>query len=158
RDLCIHELFEAQVRRDPEATAVVFEKKEMSYRELNGRANQLARYLRELGVGPETRVGVCMERSFEMVIGLLGTLKAGGAYVPLDANYPEERLGYMVRDAEVGVLLTEEKFLGRAPETSARKVCLDSEWELIASREEGNQNNETLPENLAYVIYTSGST
>src|SRR5262249_35319201 len=120
RDLCIHELFEAQVRRDPEATAVVFEKKEMSYRELNGRANQLARYLRELGVGPETRVGVCMERSFEMVIGLLGTLKAGGAYVPLDANYPEERLGYMGGDAEGGLCFTHTKFFAPAPRTHAR--------------------------------------
>src|SRR4028118_1768190 len=105
RDLCVHELFEEQVERTPDAVAAVFEDQQLTYRELDRRANQLARHLRALGVGPETLVGICLERSLEMVVGLLGILKAGGAYVPLDPAYPKERLAFMLEDASVGVLL-----------------------------------------------------
>jgi non-ribosomal peptide synthetase component F len=136
---CIHELFEAQVTRSPEAVALVYEAEQVSYGELNERANQLAHYLRELGVGAEGRVGICVERSVEMVVGLLGILKAGGAYVPLDAQYPEERLRFMLADAQVEVLLTQEQLLGRLPEHEARVVCLDRDWEEI-----GQQSKENL--------------
>src|SRR6185369_10283683 len=130
-DQCIHELFEQQVERTPEAVALVYEAEQVSYRELNERANQLAHYLRQLGVGPEERVGICVERSVEMVVGLLGILKAGGAYVPLDAQYPEERLRFMLADAQVGVLLTQEQLLARLPAHEAQVVCLDRDWEEI---------------------------
>ena len=113
KDSCIHELFEAQVEKTPEAIAVQFEEKQLTYRELNSRANQLAHYLRRLGIGPEKLVGICIERSLEMVVGLLGILKAGGAYVPLDPAYPRERLAFMLEDAQVSVLLTQEKFEDR---------------------------------------------
>ena len=102
----IHQLFEERVEKTPDAVAVIFEEQQLTYRELNTRANQLAHYLRELGVGPETLVGICMDRSLEMIIGLLGILKAGGAYVPLDPAYPKERLGFMLHDSRVAVLLT----------------------------------------------------
>jgi non-ribosomal peptide synthetase component F len=128
QEQCIHELFEQQVEHTPEAIALVFATEQVSYRELNERANQLAHYLRQLGVGPEARVGICVERSVEMVVGLLGILKAGGAYVPLDAQYPEERLRFMLADAQVGVLLTQEQLLARLPEHEAQVVCLDRDW------------------------------
>src|SRR5262249_6878874 len=118
-------LFEAQVERTPDAVAVVFEKQQLSYRGLNERANQLAHHLRGLGVGPETLVGICVERSLEMIVGLLGILKAGGAYVPLDPDYPRERLGFMVEDARMGVVLVHQKTRGRLPELAAHIVCLD---------------------------------
>ena len=108
KDKCIHQLFEEQVKRTPEAVAVVFEDQQLTYRELNSQANQLAHYLKKLGVGPETLVGICVERSLEMIVGLLGILKAGGAYVPLDPGYPKERLAFMLEDARVGVLLTQQ--------------------------------------------------
>ena len=108
KDSCIHELFEAQVERTPEAIAVQFEGKQLTYRELNSRANQLAHYLQGLGVGPEKLVGICVERSLEMVVGLLGILKAGGAYVPLDPAYPRERLAFMLEDSQFSVLLTQQ--------------------------------------------------
>ncbi|MBI2998695.1 MAG: amino acid adenylation domain-containing protein [Deltaproteobacteria bacterium] len=119
RDKCIHQLCEAQVERTPEAVAVVFEARQLTYRELNRRANQLAQYLRKLGVGPEVRVGICMERSLEMVIGLLGVLKAGGAYVPLDPEYPKERLAFMLDDIRVPVLLTQSRLLSQLPKLTA---------------------------------------
>ena len=130
----------------------------MSYGELNERANQLAHYLRQLGVGPEARVGICVERSVEMVVGLLGILKAGGAYVPLDAQYPEERLRFMLADAQVGVLLTQEQLLGRLPAHEARVVCLDRDWEEIGQQSRANVGTAVEVENPAYMIYTSGST
>ena len=107
RDKCVHQLFEAQVERSPDAIAVVFGDEQLTYRELNSRANQLAHYLQKQGVGPETLVGICMERSLEMVVGLLGILKAGGAYVPLDPTYPQERLGFMLQDTRANVVLTQ---------------------------------------------------
>ena len=117
---CIHEMFEEQVERTPGSVAVVYEDQRLTYEELNSRANQVAHYLRGLGVGPEVRVGICVERSVEMVVGLLGILKAGGAYVPLDPEYPAERLAYMVEDAQVPVLLTQSHLRGRLPEGGAR--------------------------------------
>jgi amino acid adenylation domain-containing protein len=158
RDLCIHRLFEAQAQRTPDAIAVEFEHEQLTYVELNRRANQLAHYLRALGVGPEVLVAVCLERSLEMVIGLLAILKAGGAYVALDPTYPKERLAFMLKDAQVPVLLTMERLVAGLPECEARVIGLDSGWEAIASESEENPINATTPENLAYVIYTSGST
>ena len=158
RRACIHELFEAQVERTPNAIAVIFEEQQLTYQELNRRANQLAHYLRSLGTGVETLVGVCVERSIEMIVGVLGVLKAGGAYVPLDPGYPEERLAFMLEDSQVPILLTQERLLSGLPEHSARVICLDSDWKMI-SRERGeNPASSVEVENLAYVIYTSGST
>jgi amino acid adenylation domain-containing protein len=158
RDVCIHQLFEAQVERTSDAIAVVFEAEQLTYGELNRRANQLAHHLRALGVGPEVLVAICLERSLEMIIGLLGILKAGGAYVPLDPAYPRERLSFILKDAQAPVLLTQERLVAGLPEHDAKVICLDSGWETIARESGENPNNSTLPENLAYVIYTSGST
>ena len=159
---CVHELFEEQARRRGEAIAVVYEGEQVSYGELNRRANRLGRYLRKQGVGPEVAVGLCVERSVEMVVGILGVLKAGGAYVPLDPEYPGERLSYMVADAGVRLVLTQEKVKEKLPSGWAQVICLDDEDEPWA--EEGGEE-EVLEEaagvsgqNLAYIIYTSGST
>ncbi len=161
-DQCVHEWFEAQVERSPDAMAVVFENQSLSYAELNRRANQLAHYLQQQGVGPEKLVGICVERSPEMVVGLLGVLKAGGAYVPLDPDYPVERLAFMLEDTQVSVLLTQVCLKERLPEHGAQVVWLDADWDSIAeeSHERGKKNPSSgvTPENLAYVIYTSGST
>ena len=158
---CIHELFEAQVARTPEAVAVVFEGEQLTYAELNGRANQLAHYLQARGVGPEVRVALCVERSLEMVVGLLAILKAGGAYVPLDPSYPEERLRFMLADAGATVVLTEIVQLERIPTTYAGTVLVLDRVRVEAERVEpgaGALKHEVTPANLAYVIYTSGST
>ncbi|HZQ45728.1 MAG TPA: AMP-binding protein, partial [Verrucomicrobiae bacterium] len=131
----------------------------MTYRELNERANRLGHYLRSLGVGPEMRVGLCLERSLELTVGLLGILKAGGAYLPLEASYPRERLEFMLADAQVKVLLTQESFAEQLSGLSALTViCMDRDWPQIAQREKTNVGCEVSRENLAYVIYTSGST
>jgi amino acid adenylation domain-containing protein len=155
---CIHQLFEAQVQRTPEAVAVVFDMQQLTYRELNARANQLAHHLQVLGVEPEVLVGICVERSIEMVVGLLGILKAGGAYVPLDPAYPKERLAYMLSDAQVPVLLTLRKLVARLPEHRAHLVCLDTDWGLISRKTEQNPLSGAKPTSLAYALYTSGST
>ena len=157
-DRCVHQLFESQVERTPNATAVVFENERLTYSELNRRANQLAHYLVKLGVGPDVLVGILTERSLDMVVGLLGTLKAGGAYVPLDPAYPRERVGFMLEDSEVPVLLTQRHLLGSVPQSRAKVVVLDSDWREIAKEEARNPVNDVGPKNLAYVIYTSGST
>jgi amino acid adenylation domain-containing protein len=157
----IHQLFEAQVERTPTAEAVVFEDKSLTYAALNRRANQLALYLNALGVGPDQRVGICMERSLEMVVGLLAILKAGGAYVPVDPGYPIERLQYMVADASPGVLLTQQHLLGRLPDTTAKVIPLDRHWREISPYAGYNIDPASLGlrnRHLAYVIYTSGST
>ena len=154
----VHQLFEAQVERTPDAIAVVLDDQELSYEELNRRANQLANHLRGLGVGPEVPVAICLKHSVEMVVGLLGILKAGGVYVPLDPVYPKERLAFMLEDAEVPVLLTQEALLAGLPEHHAKAVCLDSDWDTIATESAENPICLTVPENLAYIIYTSGST
>ncbi len=155
---CVHELFEQQVARDPDALAVVCKGRQLSYRELNQRANQVARYLRKRRVGPEILVGVCLERSLEMVIALLGVWKAGGAYIPLDPAYPQDRLSFMVGDTGMKVLLTDEKCKDLIPSASHKAVCLDSDWPAIAQESTGNLAVAAVPSNLAYVIYTSGST
>ncbi|MFW5762801.1 MAG: amino acid adenylation domain-containing protein [Coleofasciculus sp.] len=155
---CIHQLFEAQVEQTPDAVAVVFEDQQLTYRELNARANQLAHHLQKLGVKPEGLVGLCVERSLEMVVGVLGILKAGGAYVPLDPGYPQERLVFMLEDANVPVLLTTETLLSRLPEYQAQVVYLDADWEQISQERDRNPISQVTTQNLAYLIYTSGST
>ncbi len=158
QDKCIHQLFEEQVERNPDAVAVVFEDQQLTYRQLNNRANQLAHYLQSLGVKSEVLVGICVERSFEMVVGLLGILKAGGAYVPLDPNYPQERIAYMLEDSAVSVLLTEQKLLTSLPSHQASVVCWDIESERINCESEENLTTLVTPEQLSYINYTSGST
>ncbi len=158
KDRCIHELFEAQVERTPEATALVGEHEQLTYVELNQRANQLAHYLKKSGVGPESLVGVFMQRSVEMIVGLLAILKAGGAYVPLDPTYPQERLRFTVHDARLSAVLTQERLAGTLPASDANVVCLDREWREITREIAANPVNKVTSRNLAYLIYTSGST
>ena len=162
RDRCIHELFEAQAGSTPAAAALFHEGGELSYGELNRRANQLAHHLKRRGVGPESLVGVCLERSPEMVVGLLGVLKAGGAYLPLDPGYPQERLAFMLEDSQAPVILTQRPLLGRLPgraaEGRAQVVCLDTDWGEVGRESADNPDSGVTPESLAYVIYTSGST
>ncbi|NEO45947.1 MAG: AMP-binding protein, partial [Moorea sp. SIO4A3] len=157
-DKCIHQLFEEQVEQTPDAIAVVFEDEKLSYRELNSRANQLAHYLQSLGVKPEVLVGICVERSIEMVVGLLAILKAGGAYVPIDPGYPPQRLAYMLADSEVLVLLTTLAQMKLMPEHQAQLVCWEQDGEAISSQSLENPLSAVNHQNLAYVIYTSGST
>lgn len=158
QEKCLPALIEEQVARTPQATAVISDQEVLSYKELNERANQLAHYLRTLGVGPEVRVGICLDRSLEMIVAILGILKAGGVYVPLDPTYPAERLSYMLEDSQSNVLLTQQRLHSQLPEFSGTVVELDSQWPEIARNRTGNLNITTTPENLAYVIYTSGST
>ncbi|MBW4579359.1 MAG: amino acid adenylation domain-containing protein [Tildeniella nuda ZEHNDER 1965/U140] len=155
---CIHQLFEAQVEQTPEAIAVVFEQQSLTYRELNCRANQLAHYLQALGVGPDALVGICVERSLEMVVGLLGILKAGGSYVPLDPAYPKDRLTFMLEDSQLPLLLTQQTLCDQFSEQPVQVICLDTDWEAIAPHGTDNPNSTVAPEHLAYTIYTSGST
>ncbi|MBD2521399.1 non-ribosomal peptide synthetase [Nostoc sp. FACHB-133] len=158
QDKCIHQLFEEQVERTPDAVAVVFDNQQLTYHELNCRANQLAHYLRSLGVSADVLVGICVERSLEMVVGLLGILKAGGAYVPLDPEYPQERLRFILEDAQVSVLLTQQHLVEKLPQCQAQLVSLDTNWQLISQLPQGNPITNVQASNLAYVIYTSGST
>ncbi|HEY8228433.1 MAG TPA: amino acid adenylation domain-containing protein, partial [Pyrinomonadaceae bacterium] len=158
KDCCLHEMFAEQAEKRAGEIAVVWGSEELSYGELNRRANQLAHYLKQRGVGPEVLVGVCVKRGWEMVVGILGILKAGGAYVPLDPGYPEERLRFMLEDAKARLLLTQERLLPQLPETAAEVVCLDRDWEEISKESEANAGAGVGPGNLAYVIYTSGST
>lgn len=158
RESSIQALFEAQAERTPDAVALVFGDTEMSYAELNRRANQLARHLRTLGVDAETPVGLCLERSPEMIVALLGILKAGGAYVPLDSSYPRERLTFMLEDVGVAVLVTRQPLAVDLPEHSAQVVALDTEWDKIARQDTGNPADAASADQLAYVMYTSGST
>ncbi len=155
---CIHQLFEAQVERSPDAIAVVYEDQQLTYCELNQRANQLAHHLRSLGVEPEVLVGICVERSVNMVIGLLGIFKAGGVYVSLDAVYPQERLAFILQDAQVPVLLTQQRLIENLPKHQTKIVCLDTNWESIAQENQENLISKCTNDNLAYIIYTSGST
>ena len=157
-DKCLHQLFEEQAERSPDAIALVYEDRQLSYGELNRQANQLAHYLRSLGVGAETLVGICVERSLDTVICILGILKAGGAYVPLDPSYPQDRIAYSITDSQLSVLLTNEKHLTDLPESKAQLVCLDRDRQIISSCSEVNPNSDVKPSNLAYVIYTSGTT
>jgi amino acid adenylation domain-containing protein len=157
-DKTIVDLFQEQVEKTPANIAVVFEEQQLSYRELNQKANQLAHYLMTLGVKAETLVGICVERSLEMVIGLLGILKAGGAYVPLDPDYPKERLQFMLEESAIKVLLSQNTILERLPETKAKVICLDTETEVFSQPCIDNPISSVSPTNLAYMIYTSGST
>lgn len=158
KGICIQELFESQAERTPDGVAVVYEDQRLTYGEVNRRANQLARYLRTFGVRPEVLVCICMERSLEMIVGLLGILKAGGAYVPLDPAYPKERLAFMLDDCQATILLTQGSLIAGLPNHEARVVCLDTDWEEIGRESEENCVREAGCDNLAYVIYTSGST
>ncbi|MEP0858638.1 amino acid adenylation domain-containing protein [Trichocoleus sp. DQ-U1] len=158
KDLFIHQLFEAQVEQNKDAIALVFEDKELTYQELNIRSNKLARYLQRLGVGAEILVGLCVERSLEMIIGMLAILKAGGAYLPLDPSYPPERLNFMLKNAQVPVLLTREQYIERLNNQNSKIICLDKDWENISQESEDNPSSNVTAENLAYVIYTSGTT
>ncbi|MEH2337086.1 amino acid adenylation domain-containing protein [Nostoc sp.] len=157
-DKSINQLFEEQVERTPDAVAIVYENQQLTYQQLNSRANQLAHYLCSLGVGADALVGLCVERSLEMIVGLLGILKAGGAYVPIDPVYPQDRLSFMLEDAQLSVLLTQQQLVESLPQHQARIVCLDTDWEKIAQKCQSNLENTATPDNLAYVIYTSGST
>jgi amino acid adenylation domain-containing protein len=158
KDKCIHQLFEQQVKLTPNAIAVVYEEQQLTYQELNARANQLAHYLQNLDVKPETLVGICVDRSVEMVVGLLGILKAGGAYVPLDPSYPKQRIAYMLEDSRVAALLTQQRLVASLPEHRAALVLLDADWEEISQQKSENPCTAVTPANLAYTIYTSGST
>jgi amino acid adenylation domain-containing protein len=157
-DLCLHHLVEAQVARTPDAVALVFNDQSLTYRQLNARANQLAHHLQGLGVGPEVLVGVCLERSPDLVIALLGILKAGAAYLPLDPAYPRQRLAFMLEDAQVPVVLTHQPLRPGLPACAARVVCLDTEGAAIGALPTTNPASPVRPDQLAYVIYTSGST
>jgi amino acid adenylation domain-containing protein len=158
KDSCIHQLFERQASRTPHAVAVQSEDQQLTYVELNDRSNRLAHYLRKRGVGHETRVAICVERSLEMMVGLLSILKAGAAYVPLDPAFPKERLAFMIADANVPVLLTQQHLRSALPSHQATVIALDSDWEMIARESAAEPTNGSTPEDLAYVIYTSGST
>jgi amino acid adenylation domain-containing protein len=157
-ELPLHRLFEAQAARTPDAVAAVFADEALTYAQLDARANRLAHRLRRLGVGPEARVGVCAERSVEMVVALLGVLKAGGAYVPIDPGYPADRIAYMLADSGVPVLLTQARLADRLPAHGATVVRLDGDWASIEAESADAPGVEVAPEGLAYVIYTSGST
>ncbi len=155
---CIHQLFEAQVEKTPDAIALIFNNQYLTYKDLNSRANQLAQYLKTVGVGTETLVGICIERSLEMVVALLAILKAGGAYVPLDPGYPQERLAFMLSDTQVSVLLTQKELVTKLPTHTAFVICLDADWNKIAQNKKENLSTSITADNLAYVMYTSGST
>ncbi|WP_202223231.1 non-ribosomal peptide synthetase, partial [Okeania sp. KiyG1] len=157
-DKCIHQLFEEQVENNQNAIAVVFEQQKLTYQQLNSKANQLAHYLQKLGVGPEVLVGICAERSVEMVVGLLAILKAGGAYVPLDPNHPTSRLNYMIEDAQFSILLTQQKWQHNLSQTIEYLICLDRYEEIINQQSQQNLDHQVTVNQLAYVIYTSGST
>ena len=167
KDLCIHQLIEQQAAQTPDNIAVVFENQQLTYAQLNTRANQLTHHLQTLGVGSETIVALCVERSLDMLVGLLGILKAGGAYLPLDPIVPSDcprgtgkadRLSYMVQDAGASVILTQQHLAQGFSEQAAPLICLDSDWDVIAQQPDKNPLSEAIPENLVYVIYTSGST
>jgi amino acid adenylation domain-containing protein len=156
--LMLHELFENQVARNPQAVALMFDGDSMTYQELNQRTDHLANYLRNMGLGPDSLVGLCLDRGFEMIVGILGILKAGGAYVPMDPFYPAERLRYMLEDVSVQVLLTHKQLDTRIPQCSVKIIRLDEDWELIQRQVPDKSPLLVSPDNLAYVIYTSGST
>ncbi|MEH2319621.1 non-ribosomal peptide synthetase [Nostoc sp.] len=158
QDKCIHQLFEEKVQQYPDSIAVNFANEQLTYQELNTRSNKLAQHLQKLGVCSEVLVGICISQSIEMIIGLLGILKAGGAYVPLDPSYPQERLNFMLEDAQVSVLLTQENLLKHFEGFSNSIISIDKDWEIITQEKEDNLKSDLNSDNLAYVIYTSGST
>ncbi|MBL8795363.1 MAG: amino acid adenylation domain-containing protein [Planctomycetia bacterium] len=154
----IHQLVEEQVRRTRDAVAVIFEGRQYTYLDINARANQLAHYLRTLGVGPNVLVDVLMVRSADLIVALLGVLKAGGAYVPLDPNFPKDRLAFLIRDTQPQVILTQENLLDKLPDVDIRSVCIDTQWPEIARESEENLASINQPTDRAYIIFTSGST
>jgi non-ribosomal peptide synthetase component F len=156
--VCVHDLFAAQVARTPDAVALVTADRRFSYQELDRCANQLAHHLQGMGVGPGALVGICLERSLEMVVAILATLKAGGAFVPMDPAYPQDRLAYMLADAGAAVVLSQVSVLAALPEHGAQVLCLDRDWPLIANASTTTPVSAVTPTDLAYVIYTSGST
>lgn len=158
QNVCLHHLIEAQTKRTPDAPAVVFENSQLSFRELDAKANQLAHFLQKHGIGADDLVGISIERSLELVIGLMGILKAGAAYVPIDPSYPQNRLAYMLEDSKVKVLLTQQTLLGKLPSHQAETICLDTEWNKIATESTAKPADRANAGNLAYMIYTSGST
>jgi non-ribosomal peptide synthetase component F len=158
KELCVHHFFEAQVRRTSTAAAVVFKDKQLTYAELNRKANQLAHYLQKRGVGPEVIVGICMERSLDMMVGLLAILKAGGAYLPLDHTYPADRIRFMLEDAGVPILLTQGRLAEDLPTHRCQVVRVDADRDVISREKEENVDSQATSQNLCYVIYTSGST
>jgi amino acid adenylation domain-containing protein len=155
---CINQLFEIQTEQTPDAVAVVFGEEQLTYQELNCRANQLAHYLQTLGAGPEVLVGICLDRSIDAIVSLLAVLKAGSAYLPLDPAYPKERLDFMLSDAQISVLLTQQNLVERLPDCGAKVICLDAAREEINAQSEINPASLANADNLAYVMYTSGST
>jgi len=157
-DSCIHKWFEAQVQCNPDAVAVVCDDKQLTYQELNTKANQLAHHLQAQKVKPDVLVGICLERSLEMVVGLLGILKTGGAYVSLDPAYPKERLSFIMEETQVPLLLTQKRLVEQLPQQNAPLMCLDTDWEAIARESKENPVSEVKPHHLAYAIFTSGST
>ena len=158
KGLCLHQLIENQAARTPDQVALVFERQKLTYGELNHRANQLAHHLQGLAVGPDTLVGLFMERSLEMIVGLLGILKAGGAYVPMDPAYPKERLAFILEDSKAPIVLTQKSLMDKLPNFSGQTVCLDSGWAQITNQPQENPVSLVKPENLAYTLFTSGST
>ncbi|PMB52382.1 non-ribosomal peptide synthetase [Fischerella thermalis CCMEE 5201] len=158
QDQCIHHLFENCVNKIPNSVSVVFQQQQLTYQELNSKANQLAHYLHSLGVNQNVLVAICVDRSVEMIVALLAVLKAGGAYVPLDPAYPEERLSFMLHDSQVSVLLTQQRLVVNLAVQNLPVVCLDRDWEIISQQSEANPVTNSTSDNLAYVIYTSGST
>ena len=158
RDRCVHALIEAQAARIPDATALVFRQHSLSYAQLNARANQLAHYMRDLGVKPGMLVGICVDRSVEMVVGVLGILKAGGTYVPLDPAFPPDRLDFMATDAGLSLIVTKDRLREVMPEAQCELVKLDTQWETISQQSVENLQPIATPEDIAYVVYTSGST
>ncbi|NCQ67933.1 MAG: amino acid adenylation domain-containing protein [Microcystis aeruginosa W13-15] len=157
-DLCLHKLFEQQVKQNPQAIAVKLENEFFTYQELNNRANQLAHYLQSLGVKADSLVGIFVERSLDMIIGILGILKAGGAYIPLDIDYPPERIAYLLEDTQLSILLTQSKFVEQLPQFPPNTICLDQDWSIIAKQSTVKPLVAVEQHNLAYIIYTSGST
>jgi len=155
---CYQYIFEAQVKQTPDAVAVRYEDTSLSYEELNRKANQVAHYLKKLGVGPDVLVGLCLDRSMEMAIGLLGILKAGGAYLPVDVKYPFERISFMLNDSQISLILSKKQVASSLPKHNARVVLLDADRDKIGDESEENPAHQFTSENLAYVIYTSGST
>ncbi|MEH1944161.1 MAG: amino acid adenylation domain-containing protein [Nostoc sp.] len=158
QDKCIHQLFEEKVQQYPDFIAANFANEQLTYQELNTRSNKLAHHLQKIGVGSKVLVGICISQSIEMIIGLLGILKAGGAYVPLDSSYPQERLNFMLEDAQVSVLLTQENLLKHFEGFSKPIISIDKDWEIITQEKQDNPESDLNSDNLAYVIYTSGST
>ena len=155
--VCIHDLFAIQVKTAPDSVATIFENQQLTYQELNGKANRLAHYLQSIGVGAEVMVGLCLERSLDLIIGILGILKAGGAYVPIDPAYPQERIAFMLEDTKLQFVVTQQQWVGSLPKNSTI-ICLDTDWQKIKCQSSYDPVSGVTAENLAYLIYTSGST